>query len=77
MSGKLTTVLMMLPLATSYSSQHSFNFAPTVNTAPACILFAPITIHGNDAKLLDVRTVSEINAHNAIWDLLCKQMPKN
>lgn len=76
MSGKLTTVLMLLPLATSYSSQHSLNFAPVINTNPACILFAPITTHGNDAKLLDVRTVSEINAHNAIWDLLCNKTPK-
>ncbi|KAF0857730.1 MAG: hypothetical protein E6X23_03485 [Mixta calida] len=37
----------------------------------SCTLFQPIYTHGNDAQVMDARTVRAINTHNELWDRLC------
>lgn len=65
------TGLMMLLLVTSCSSQTTTNPEPVALTDSSCSLFSPIITHGDDARVLDIRTIRAINAHNDLWDSLC------
>lgn len=72
MCKRLTLSLMMLTLVVSCSSHDSTpTGAGELITDSSCTLFSPLYTHGQDAQLMDIRTVRQINAHNDLWLSLC------
>ncbi len=65
-------LLLTVTLAAGCSSRHT---TPTINNEvisdASCTLFSPIYTHNQDAQLMDIRTVRQINTHNDLWVSLC------
>ncbi|ORM61391.1 hypothetical protein HA40_05725 [Mixta calida] len=68
---RLTLILMTLLLATSCASRNTTSMIDRASVDSSCTLFQPIYTHGNDAQVMDARTVRAINTHNELWDRLC------
>lgn len=73
MCKRLTLSLMMLTLVVSCSSHDSTSTGGSeLMTDSSCTLFSPLYTHGQDAQLMDIRTVRQINIHNDLWSSLCE-----
>ncbi len=67
---------MTLLLATSCASRNTTAMIDRASVDSSCTLFQPIYTHGNDAQVMDARTVRAINTHHELWDRLCSNEKK-
>ena len=61
----------MTMLAAGCSSLNTTPQIKYITIDSSCSAFSPIITHGNDYKVMDIRTVRQINAHNDLYDKLC------